>query len=277
MSRKKDTDSDDLLKTYFDQVRNFPLISFEEELELSKRIQKGDKGAEKKLVEANLRLVIKIAKAYLVPGVAFLDLIQEGNLGLMHAAEKFDHARSVHFSTYANWWIRQGIIRYLANRRRMIRLPLRKEEILRKIRKVSQTLSQRLSRSPNTEEISAETGLSIKEIDAVLTLANNIIPAEGDDSVQSNPIEFHEDYTYSPEQVLLRENSCNVTMGIVNSLKNREKNILIYRYQLTGGERYTLKTISDKMGISPETVRQIELRALRKMRENAEELAECLA
>jgi RNA polymerase primary sigma factor len=278
MTRKKiPENSEDLLQTYFGQLKRFPLVSFDEEKELAQKIQNGDKNARGRLIEANLRLVVKIAKAYYTPGVSFLDLIQEGNMGLVHAVDKFDHARDVHFSTYANWWIRQAIMRYLANKRRMIRLPLRKEELLRKIRKASQTLSQRLSRMPSSLEIAAETGISAEDISSMLVLANSIVSLDaGEDASPSALIEYHEDYTYNPERLFMRENSRALTLNMLNRLKEREKNILIYRYRLGGGERYTLKTIGDKMGISLETVRQIEIRALKKMRESGEALNDCL-
>jgi RNA polymerase primary sigma factor len=270
--------ADDMVRTYFDQIKNYPRLTFEEEKELSKQIQKGDEAARRRLIEGNLRLVIKIAKNYLIPGVSFLDLIQEGNLGLMHAAEKFNYIRDVHFSTYANWWIRQGILRYLANKRRMIRLPLRKEETLRKIQKAAQSLSQRFARAPKTEEISAETGIPSKDVAAMLALGNCMASIDTTENESSKSlIDYHEDYTYSPETVFMKEHSRRATLDILNRLKEKEKNILIYRFQLRGNKRYTLKTIGDKMGIAPETVRQIEKRALRKMRENAGELMECLA
>jgi RNA polymerase primary sigma factor len=279
MTRKKTSEgSEDLLRTYFEQLKRFPLVSFDEEKELAKRIQKGDKAARRRLVEANLRLVVKIAKAYCSPGVSFLDLIQEGNMGLMHAADKFDHAKDVHFSTYANWWIRQGIMRFLANKRRMIRLPLRKEELLRKIQRTSQALSQKLSRAPSSAEIAEETGIPVGEIDSMLVLANDIVSLDaGEESSLSGLIDCQGDYTYNPERIFMKKNSCKVTLDLLSCLKEREKNILVYRYRIGGGERYTLKKIGDKMGISLETVRQIELRALRKMRENAEVLREYLA
>ncbi|MDR2143040.1 MAG: RNA polymerase sigma factor RpoD/SigA [Treponema sp.] len=278
MTRKKiPENSEDLLQTYFGQLKRFPLVSFEEEKELAKKIQKGDKNARGRLIEANLRLVVKIAKTYYTPGVSFLDLIQEGNMGLVHAVDKFDHTKDVHFSTYANWWIRQAIMRYLANKKRMIRLPLRKEELLRKIRKASQALSQRLSRTPSSLEIAAETGISAEDISSMLVLANNIVSLDaGEDASPSALIEYHEDYTYNPERLFMRENFRALTLNMLNRLKEREKNILIYRYRLGGGERYTLKTIGDKMGISLETVRQIEIRALKKMRESGEALNDYL-
>ena len=260
-----------LLQIYFNQISVFPLLTFEEELEMARQIQAGDEKVRQRLVESNLRLVVKIARAYLGPGLSFLDLIQEGNIGLIHAAERFDPARRVRFSTYANWWIKQSIIRFLANKRRMIRLPHRKEEILRRIQKSYHALTQELSRNPSSEEIAGEIGVRPEEVNAVLAMANSILSldSDSDDSGTAGILEYHEDYTYNPERAFLRQDSRAATMRVLNSLKEREKTILMYRYQLNGSsERQTLKTISDKMGISPETVRQIELRALRKIRTN---------
>jgi RNA polymerase primary sigma factor len=279
MTRKKIPEkSEDLLRIYFEQLKRFPLVSFDEEKELAKKIQNGDKEARRRLIEANLRLVVKIAKSYYTPGVSFLDLIQEGNMGLMHAVDKFDHAKGVHFSTYANWWIRQGVTRFLANKRRMIRLPLRKEELLRKIQKTVQSLSQKLSRIPSSAEIAEETGIPAGDINAMLVLAHDIVSLDaGEESSLSGLIDYQGDYTYNPERIFMEKNSCKAAMKMLDRLKEREKNVLVYRYRIGGGERYTLKKIGDKMGVSLETVRQIELRALHKMRENAKTLREYLA
>jgi RNA polymerase primary sigma factor len=262
---------EDIVKTYFNQVKRFPLLSFEEEKELSRRIQQGDQEARQKLIEGNLRLVVKLARNYLLPGVLFLDIIQEGNLGLIRAAEKFDYAKGIHFATYASWWIRQGILRYLASKRRMIRLPARKEETLRKVQKASQFLSQRFSRTPSTSEISAETGIPAKDITSILALGSHIISIDAnEDETSQNLINCHEDNTYNPEQIYIKNYNRKVTLEVLNRLKNKEKDVLMYRYQLRGNERCTLKTIGGKMGVALETVRLIEQRALRKMRESPE-------
>jgi RNA polymerase primary sigma factor len=269
---------DNILQTYFDQIKTVPLLTFEEELELSKQVQEGDHGARQKLIEANLRLVVKIARSYLVQDVSIMDIIQEGNLGLIHAAEKYNHVKHVRFSTYANWWIRQSISRFLANKRRVIRLPHRKEEILKKIQRAYHTLSQTLQRQPSTEEIGAEVGVPQEDVEFILGIANGLVSLEmetGDDE-STSIVDLHEDYTYSPEQALMKKTARDDTMRFLNRLKDKEKRILMYRYQLNGGERYTLKTIGDKMGISPETVRQIEIRALRKIRKDADELRRCM-
>jgi RNA polymerase primary sigma factor len=279
MNKKRATvHGDDVLQAYFDQIRVIPLLSFEEELELSKRIRQGDEAAFHKLIEANLRLVVKIARTYLVADVPLMDIIQEGNIGLIRAAEKYDHEKNVRFSTYANWWIRQAICRYLSNKRRAIRLPHRKEEILRTIRRTYHSLSQTLMHQPRTEEISEEIGIPVEDIEFILNMTSGTLSLEtesGDDEAAA-VMDFHEDYTYSPERTFMRKSSQADTLRFLDRLKEREKRILMYRYQLNGCERHTLKTIGDKMGLSPETVRQIEIKALQKIRCHAEELRNCL-
>ncbi|MEA1910950.1 MAG: sigma-70 family RNA polymerase sigma factor, partial [Spirochaetota bacterium] len=155
MKMMKDTE-ENTLKAYFRQIKRSVLLSFDEELELSRRIQTGDELARQKLIEANLRLVVKISKSYITPDVSFLDVIQEGNLGLIKAAEKYDHEKNVRFSTYAAWWIKQSIVRALSKKRRIIRLPHRKEELLKNIQKTYYLLNQELSRKPSIEEIARD-------------------------------------------------------------------------------------------------------------------------
>ena len=274
MKRSIFTDQDDILRSYIAQIRRIPLLSFEDELELSQLIQKGDMGARQRLVEANLRLVVKIARSYAAQDVSLMDIIQEGNLGLMHAAEKYSHLKNVRFSTYAGWWIRQAISRFLVNRRRAIRLPHRKEEVLRRVQRVYHTLSQTLMRQPRLDEIAKEIGVSQEDIEFVLTMTNGFVSLEVDAGNEEYGIamDVYGDYTYSPEQALMRQSSRDATLEALKTLKTRERRILMYRYQLNGGERHTLKSIGDKMGLSPETVRQIEIRALRKIRDNAKDL-----
>ena len=256
------------LQLYFDQIKAFPLLNFKEEQEIAEQIQNGNMEYRQRLVESNLRLVVKIARFYLSPDLNFLDIIQEGNIGLIHAAERFDPKKQVRFSTYAGWWIRQSILRYLANKRRLIRLPQKKEEIMRKIQKSYHGLAQNLKRLPNAEEIAQEICESKDDVQAILSITSNILSLDYNDPESGGVLEYHEDYTYNPERLMLKEDSRSATMQILNSLKGREKKILMYRYQLMGSGKETLKKISNKMGISPETVRQIEMKALRKIRIN---------
>jgi RNA polymerase primary sigma factor len=263
---------DKSLQNYYNEIKRIPLLSFEEELELSKRIQKGDEAARRRLIEANLRLVVKIARLYMTADVSFMDIIQEGNLGLMRAVEKYDHVKNVRFSTYANWWIRQAIIRFLSNRRRTIRLPHRKEETLRKIQKAYHILSQSLMHQPTTEEIAKYLGIAKEDVALILSMTNGLIPLEAEvEEDESSVMDVHEDYTYNPERALMRKSVQDETLRFLDRLKDRERRILMYRYQLNGCERHTLKTIGAKMGISPETVRQIEIKALKKIRDTATE------
>ncbi|HCC38287.1 MAG TPA: RNA polymerase subunit sigma-70 [Treponema sp.] len=274
MSAKVMEDSDDLMETYCKQIKVFPLLNFEEELELSKRIQNGDKAALHKLVNSNLRLVVKLARNYVTAGTPVMDIIQEGNMGLMHAAEKYSHLRNARFCTYASWWIRQFITRYLSNKRRMVRLPHRKEETLRKIRYAYHSLCQTLMRQPRNEDIAGKLGIPVKDVDNIISMSCGPLCLEADSTNNENGsiMEIHADYTYNPERNMLRKTSLAGTLRFLNTLQERERRILTYRYQLNGCEHHTLKKISDKMGISPETVRQIEIRALNKIRDNAEEL-----
>jgi RNA polymerase primary sigma factor len=279
MKRKSKTgDRDDLLQTYFNQIKPIPLLTFEDELALSERIQRGDNEARKKLINANLRLVVKIARPYTAPDVSFMDLIQEGNMGLIHAAEKYDYARNVRFSTYASWWIRQYISRFLSNKRRTIRLPHRKEEILKKIQRSYHTLSQTLMHQPRIGDIAAEIGVSAEDIEAILSITNGFISLDMDAGDHDLPavVDIHEDYTYSPERAFMRQSTRDETLRFLDRLKEQEKRILMYRYQFDGSEGHTLKKIGAKMGISPETVRQIEIKALNKIRPQVEELRGCM-
>ena len=270
-----DTDREDVLQSYFNQIKDIPLLTFEDELELSRLIEKGNESAKRKLIEANLKLVVKIARSYITADVPFLDIIQEGNLGLITAASKYSHTRKVRFSTYAGWWIRQTISRYMVNKRRTIRLPHRKEETLRRIQRVYHTLAQTLRRQPRLEEIANEVGASCEDVELLLNFTNGFTPIDMDNRNDEYHIieDLYEDYTYSPEQILMRKSSRDATIRALKSLKNRERRILMYRYQFTDEEKPTLKNIGEKMGLSPETVRQIEIRAIKKMRNFSDDLA----
>jgi len=267
--------SEDTLKSYFDQIAKTPLLTYEEEQELSKRIEEGDEVARHKLIEANLRLVVKIAKAYIGPDMSFLDLVQEGNLGLMKAAGKFDYRKEVRFSTYASWWIKQSIVRAISNKRRTIRLPHRKEEAIRRIQKASVDLSQYLMREPTLSELSQSTGMTETHISSMLDLAGSVVSLDTAINEKNGTLlDLFEDQTYSPEEALFEKSLKENTRKVLKKLRDREREILMYRFSFYGGEKYTLKTIGEKMGISPETVRQIEMRALKKLKNQAEDLRE---
>lgn len=267
----------DALQAYYSQIRLTRLLTAEEEQALSRRIQNGDTEAQRTLIESNLRLVVKIAKAYVSSDVSLLDLIQDGNLGLLKAAGRFDYRKGVRFSTYAAWWIKQAITRSLANRRRAIRLPHRKEDALKRIQRAYNYLSQRLMRPPTAEEIAGEVRLTTEEVSEIMRIA--ISPVSLDSEINdenSTMMDLLEDYTYSPDGEVMENTLREETWNSLNRLKERERDVLCYRYALDGGERYTLKKISDAMGISPETVRQIEMRAIKKLRCDAEHLKEMM-
>lgn len=266
---------DDALKAYFDQIKSRPLLTFEEELDLSRRIQAGDDEARKHLIESNLRLVVKIAKAFVTPDVNFLDLVQEGNVGLLKAAEKYDHRKQVRFSTYASWWIKQSITRALSNKRRPIRLPHRKEDSLRKIQKTYTTLSQRLMRKPSSDEVAEELGMKKQDVVEILSIANSTTSLDTEINEDSGTLhDVYEDYSYSPDAEFMKKAMREETLRFLDRLKDKEKQILLYRFAFHGGKKYTLKHISEELGISPETVRQIELRAIRKLKEQVGDLKE---
>jgi RNA polymerase primary sigma factor len=268
----------DILESYFNQIKKIPLLSFEETQDLSKRIRKGDKAARQRFIEANLRLVIKIARNYSSYGAPLLDLIQEGNMGLIRAVEKYDHTKNIRFSSYACWWIRQAICRFLANKQRIIHLPHRKEVLLRKVRESRQSLSQILKRQPTDEEIAADIHVPPEEVKGIMQITGTTLSLETDMGCDKTGtlVDLQEDYTYNPEKTFMRKNTRTDTIRFMGQLKEKEKRILMYRYQFSG-DQHTLKTIGAKMGISTETVRQIEMRALNKMRCHADELREMVA
>jgi RNA polymerase primary sigma factor len=277
MSRKREISAsfEDNLKAYFSQIKKAKLLTFEEELELSRRIEAGDVQARTLLIESNLRLVVRIAKNYLTTEMSILDLIQEGNLGLMRAASKYDFRKQVRFSTYASWWIKQSIVRSLSNKKRAIRLPHRQEEKLRKISKVYNSLSQVLMREPKLLEIAHEIGLQEDEVASIIN--SSVSVASLDASLSGDAGSLHdvvEDQSFNPELELMQKTLREDTLRFLDGLQERERRILLCRFSFASGKRYTLKKIGDELGISPETVRQIEIRALKKLRGFSDELKE---
>jgi RNA polymerase primary sigma factor len=276
LQTKKETKrSPSSLNAYLYQLRKDKLLSADEEKGLSKRILKGDKDARETLINSNLRLVVKIAKGYLSHDMDLLDLIQEGNLGLIKAADKFDFRKNVRFSTYASFWIKQSIARALSNKSRMIRLPHRKEEKLRKLVRAQNKLSKEFGRNPDVLELAVETKIDESEINKILNLPDKVF------SIESTPEEEHfslkntvEDPKYNPDYIVMRNYLKEKTAEMLKVLSEKEKQVLLYRYSFLGGERCTLKDIGEKLSISPETVRQIEMRALKNIREHFSHLQE---
>ncbi len=269
---------EDTVKAYFDQIKRTALLTPEREIELSKRIQAGDESARHELIEANLRLVVKIARSYVTSDVSFLDLIQEGNLGLLRAAAKFDYRKEVRFSTYASFWIRQSITRAMSNKRRTIRLPHRKEDALRRIQKSQNALSQRLMRAPTNEEVAEDVHMEASEVAEIVNCSSSPVSLDYEINDDNGTLhDLYEDNSYAPDSGVMEDAVREQTRQVLDRLLERERLILKYRYAIDGGPRYTLKRISDEMGISPETVRQIEMRAIRKLRQYSDELRELVA
>jgi RNA polymerase primary sigma factor len=265
----------DALQNYFAGIKKEPLLDFEQELDLSRRIEKGEEEALATLIKANLRLVVKIARSYLSSGVSLLDLIQEGNIGLMKAAEKFDYRKEVRFSTYAAWWIRQSIVRALAKSQRHIKLPHRKEELLRKIQRFYYTFSQEKGRKPEIGEIALSLHVNEEEVTSLMNFASPVVSLDWEDeNGESRLGDMFEDTTYQPDTELLRKCAQEDTMKFLEHLREKERKVLLYRFSFHGGKRITLKSIGEEMGISPETVRQIEMKAIKKLRQHSDEIKE---
>lgn len=264
--------SEDTLKMYYERVKQIPLLNAEEERDLSMRIQSGEEAARSRLIEANLRLVIKIARAFANFDVPLIDLIQEGNMGLIKAAERFDYRRNVRFSTYASWWIKQAVTRSLVNSRRAIRLPHRKEELIKRIHKTYGYLSQALSREPTRGEIASELGIEERLVHEAMEMSGSIVPLEGDndDEEAGSVLDVYADETYSPDAEFQRNCVREKTIALLEALMEKERQVLIYRFEFYGTRKRTLKGIGQTMGISAETVRQIEKRAIRKLREHSD-------
>ena len=259
----------DPVRMYLKEIGRVPLLSGEEEVELAIRINQGDELAKQELAEANLRLVVSIAKRYVGRGMQFLDLIQEGNMGLMKAVEKFDHTKGFKFSTYATWWIRQAITRAIADQARTIRIPVHMVETINKLVRVQRQLLQDLGREPTPEEIGAEMDLSTEKVREILKIAQEPVSletpiGEEDDSHLGDFIE--DEAAMSPEtftsSALLREQ----LEDVLDTLTDREENVLRLRFGLDDGNIRTLEQVGKVFGVTRERIRQIEAKALRKLR-----------
>ena len=272
------SDEGDCVQLYFDEIARTPLLSFEEEKELSRRIAQGDEAAQHALVKANLLLVVKIAKHFVTKEYQLMDVIQDGNLGLIKAAERYDYNREVRFSTYASWWIKQSIVRSLSLKKRMIRLPHRKEEKLRHLKKAWNTLNQDLGHVPSAEELADEMILDVHEVEDLLSLAHPVVSFEN--SISDNECAlFHllEDNTFSPDSMMFAESLRKEMAAALESLAPKEKKVIDERYGFAAERKSTLKKMGSSLGISAETVRQIEMRALQKIRGKHGHLKEYLS
>jgi len=261
--------TDDPVKVYLKEIGSVPLLSNEKELELAKRVAAGDEKAKKRLSEANLRLVVSIAKRYLGRGMHFLDLIQEGNLGLMKAVEKFDYSKGFKFSTYATWWIRQAITRAIADQARTIRIPVHMVETMNKVRRVSGQLLHSNGHEPTPEEVAEELNMPVDKIREIMRASQDPLSLEtpigeeddthlGDmvpDSDALAPVE-------EASNVLLREQ----LIEVLDTLTPRERKVLQMRFGIDDGRPHTLEEVGKEFDVTRERIRQIEAKALRKLR-----------
>lgn len=264
--------SDDSVKIYLQQIGKIPLLSHEQETELAKKIyETQDVFSKNLLVNANLRLVVSIAKKYIGRGLSFLDLIQEGNLGLMKAASRFDYTKGYKFSTYATWWIQQSITRAIADKARIIRLPIHMIESLGKIRKATIELTTELGRTPTKQEIAYRLGVSASKISSIIKSAQSTISMEtpATTSEESSKIAdfIVDEDSIAPEARVSQENLFDDIRKMLNQLSPKERDVLILRYGLdSNGTRKTLDDIGTQYGVSRERIRQIENRAISKLK-----------
>ena len=260
---------EDPVRMYLKEIGKVPLLSAEEEIELAKKMEQGDENAKKRLAEANLRLVVSIAKRYVGRGMLFLDLIQEGNLGLIKAVEKFDYRKGYKFSTYATWWIRQAITRAIADQARTIRIPVHMVETINKLIRVSRQLLQELGREPTPEEIAAEMDMSVERVREILKISQEPVSLEtpiGEeedshlgDFIQDDNVPVPADaaaFTLLKEQLV----------EVLSTLTDREQKVLRLRFGLDDGRARTLEEVGKEFNVTRERIRQIEAKALRKLR-----------
>lgn len=261
--------TDDPVKLYLTEIGKYPLLTAEEEVSIAKRIEEGDLTANMELAQSNLRLVVSIAKKYIGRGMAFLDLIQEGNLGLMKAVEKFDYTKGFKFSTYATWWIRQAITRSISDQSRTIRIPVHMSEVINKTYRVSRNLLQELGREPTEEEIAEEMDLPVEKVREVRKISSDPISldtpiGEEDDSHLGDFI--HDETIVGPEEAASYTALQEQIDKLLDTLTDREKRVLILRFGLENGKTHTLEEVGQEFNVTRERIRQIEAKALRKLR-----------
>jgi len=269
LSVPKGINVDDPVRMYLKEIGKIPLLTADEEIELAQRMEAGDEEAKRKLAEANLRLVVSIAKRYVGRGMLFLDLIQEGNLGLMKAVEKFDYEKGFKFSTYATWWIRQSITRSIADQGRTIRVPVHMIENINKLTRIQRQLVQELGREPSPKEIAEQMNIEVDKVTDMIRIAQKPISletpiGEEEDSQLGDFIE--DDHIDSPDavttQVMLKEQ----LLEVLDTLTPREQQVLRLRFGLDDGRTRTLEEVGNVFDVTRERIRQIEAKALRKLK-----------
>lgn len=267
--------SDDSVRLYLREIGKIPLLKPDEELELAKRVVEGDKKAKDKMAEANMRLVVSIAKRYSGRGLDFLDLIQEGNTGLLRAVEKFDPDKGFKFSTYATWWIRQAITRAIADQARTIRIPVHMVETINKLLRTQRRMTQELNREPTIEELAKELEMEPEKVEYVIKIKQDITSLDAgvgrdgdgeDDSILSDFIEDED--TTSPDESATRQLLKEQVQGVLNTLTEREQKIVKMRFGLEDGKSHTLEEVGQEFSVTRERIRQIEAKALAKLRKH---------
>ncbi|MBL8160130.1 RNA polymerase sigma factor RpoD [Candidatus Saccharibacteria bacterium] len=264
--------SDDSVRLYLREIGKIPLLTPQEELDLAYKVKEGDKDAKDKMAEANMRLVVSIAKRYSGRGLDFLDLIQEGNTGLLRAVEKFDPDKGFKFSTYATWWIRQAITRAIADQARVIRIPVHMVETINKLLRTQRRLTQELNREPTNEEIAAAMEIEVDKVEYVMKIKQDISSLDatvGNDDEDSVLGDFIEDEdAENPEESATKQLLREQVQGILGALTEREQKILKMRFGLEDGKSHTLEEVGQEFSVTRERIRQIEAKALAKLRKH---------
>ncbi|QQG49696.1 MAG: RNA polymerase sigma factor RpoD [Candidatus Berkelbacteria bacterium] len=278
--KKHDKDDDltglgeDSVRMYLREIGQYPLLTPDEEVRLAKRIERGDKAAKRRLTEANLRLVVSIAKKYIGRGLSLLDLVQEGNLGLQRAVEKFDYKKGFKFSTYATWWIRQAITRAIADQARVIRIPVHMVETINRYMRVQRELQQELGREPTYDELAKKLGIEVEKLEHIMKISQDIVSLEAPVGEENDSTlgEFIEDkQQMSPEEQAIYQLMKGHVQESLSILTPREQKILRMRFGLDdGGKTHTLEEVGKEFGVTRERIRQIEAKALQKLKKNEE-------
>ena len=261
--------TEDPVRMYLKEIGKIPLLSADEEIELAKRIELGDEDAKQKLAEANLRLVVSIAKRYVGRGMQFLDLIQEGNLGLIKAVEKFDYNKGYKFSTYATWWIRQAITRAIADQARTIRIPVHMVETINRLIRVSRQLLQELGREPTAEEIAAKMDMPVDRVREIMKISQEPVSLEtpiGEEEDSHLGDFIQDDHVAVPADAAAFTLLHEQLMEVLDTLTEREQKVLKLRFGLVDGRPRTLEEVGKEFNVTRERIRQIEAKALRKLR-----------